>query len=912
MNDLDDSMTDQEYDLISRHILAVRILKHLRAGGRVLDIGGADGLTGSYLGNGHVISIDILSNGVDVIGSAAGLPFANHAFTAALALDVLEHVDDQVKAVLISEAARVADVVVLGGPYDNLEVRKTEDHQRHLFAALFGRDHPWLCEHASAGLPSLAETQGRLAEYGFTTIALGSNPLMLWAEQLYNSHVALRVGLDEKTVPVRRWLVREFLERADATPPSYRYFVVGSRTSRDLESVRAIWPKAERRLVDEAVRRVQASTASVVEHGVATLEELRGAAQRGWAESVKTIHQQEEAIRAIEASATAFADGWAESVARVHELESMFWKAPDERSIKALEYLVLNETTWRSLVAGPPVQEPLLWNLMPDPGAYRTWLERRPEVDVPPAGPLFSVVVPVFDPPAEYLTECIRSIRKQTYSAFELILVDVSTAPHVMPILARFEELDDRIVVIRHENRGIAGNTNVGVKQSTGAWAVFVDHDDLLEPHALASIARRLAEEPSADLIYSDEDKIDASGDYVEPFFKPDWSPELLYTVNYIAHLTACRRTLFDKIDGFREGFEGAQDYDFLLRATSVADRIEHVADVLYHWRQHGGSTALDVRSKPEAHSAGRRALSDLLRRSGSDAWVEVGVGATTHRVRHQRRSGLVSIIVPFRDAATLTETCLKAIDRSTRDVEFEVLLVSNQSSDSETFAAMDRWKAHWEWLRVIEDNESFNFQRINNQAVGLARGSLLLFLNNDTEPLHPDWLHPMVELAQQPEIGAVGARLFFEDGAVQHAGVAVGIGGFAEHPWARLHPDAITPAGPSYWVRNVLAVTAACLMVDKEKFEGVGGFDERFIVCGGDVDLCLRLHEKGLRNVMTPYTRVLHREGSTRERKPPENDVRESLRAYARYLALGDPFYNRNLTLIDTTCQLAGAEPRI
>ncbi len=906
MTGITESMVQKEYDLISRHVLAARILHHLGADERVLDIGGADGLTRSLLSNRHVISIDVLTNGVDVIGSAAALPFADRSFTAALALDVLEHVDSDTKGALLEEAARVADVVVLGGPYDDTQVRQAEDHQRRLFAELFGREHPWLSEHASAGLPSLRETQQRLAEHGFATITLGSNPVAVWAEQLYNSHVALKMGLDERTGGVRRWLLEEFFEQADATPPSYRYFVVGARNVGDLDSIAALWPAADQALVTEAVRRVQISTASVIEHGLTTLDGLRGAAQRGWAESVEAIHRHVKRLREVEVSASMSARGWAESVERIRELESMFWGAPDERSIKALEELVLSEKPWRTCIAGPAIGEPLRWNVMPDADPYQAWLARRSVSEPPTCGPLFSIVVPVFNPPAEYLTECIRSIRAQTYPTFELVLVDASTAIHVAPILARFEELDERIVVIQRNNEGIAANTNAGIEETTGEWIVFVDHDDLLEPHALAAIASRLMEEPSADLVYSDEDKVDKTGNFVEPFFKPDWSPELLYTLNYIAHLTACRRSLFDKIGGLRQGFEGAQDYDFLLRATSVANRIEHIADVLYHWRQHAGSTALDVQFKPDAHGAGRRALSDLLRRSGSGTWVDLGVGATTHRIRYERRAELVSIVVPFKDKAALTEACLEAIERSSGAVEYEVVLVSNQSSQAETFAAIDRWRERWSWVRLIEFNEPFNFQRLNNQAAQAASGKLLLFLNNDTEPLHTDWLEPMVELAQRSEIGAVGARLFFENGAVQHAGVVVGIGGFAEHPWAGLHPDAITPAGPSYWVRNVLAVTAACLMVDREKFEHVGGFDERFIVCGGDVDFCLRLHQAGLRNVMTPYARVLHREASTRDRIPPENDVRESLRAYAPYLAHGDPFYNQNLTLTDTSCRLA------
>ena len=218
----------------------------------------------------------------------------------------------------------------------------------------------------------------------------------------------------------------------------------------------------------------------------------------------------------------------------------------------------------------------------------------------------------------------------------------------------------------------------------------------------------------------------------------------------------------------------------------------------------------------------------------------------------------------------------------------------------------MRDWEQKFEWARVLEFDEPFNFQRLNNWAARQAQGELLLFLNNDVEALHTGWLEALAEQAQRTEVGAVGPRLFYPDGLVQHAGVAVGIGGLADHPWAGQHPDAWTPTGPSYWTRDLLAVTAACLMVEHEKFDAVNGFDERFIVCGGDVDLCLRLHERGLWNVMTPFARLLHRESATRRKDPPANDVRESLRAYAPYLDGGDPFFNPNLTRADRSCRVA------
>jgi GT2 family glycosyltransferase len=868
-------LEEREYDLSSRHVHTARIVETVVGPGPILDIGGSQGLTGSVLADRRVIVVDILSAGVDVIASGDALPFADRAFAAALALDVLEHVPDPVKERIVAEAARVSDVVIFAGPYDAPMVRSAERQQRELFEELFGRRHPWLEEHAASGLPSLEETRNALADLGFDTHVFGSNPLSLWSAQLVNSHLALRVGFEEPTYELRRWLLREFFDVADGTKPSYRHFVVGARDPSDLPKLKSVEPSSLEELVSEAVRRTELSTAATLAHALTTKDAIHAEAMRGWSESVEALRNVQDVLSS-------------------------------EKTVQSEEAIILASGAWREQLAGPPLTTDAPNDTRPGPADYARWRSARVHPDPPDTGPLFSIITPVFNPTAEHLTACIRSVLHQTYSNWQLILVDVSDQPHVQPIENRFCELDDRISVHRLENEGIAANTNAGVSRSEGDWIVFLDHDDALEPHALAALAHRINVSPECDFIYSDEDKLSLSDTAVEPFFKPDWSPDLLQSVNYIAHLNAVTRALFDRVGGVRTDFEGAQDYDFVLRATDEARRIEHVPDVLYHWRQHEASTSLDVQKKPAAHSAGRRALQQFVTGRSPGTWVEIGAGATAHRVRYQLREELVSIVIPFRDQSKLTDACLNSLAASEPVLPMEVLLVSNRSEDSETFDAMERWDRQWDWIRVLEFDEPFNFQRLNNWAVQKAEGSLLLFLNNDTESLHRGWIETLAEHAQRPEIGAVGARLFYPDGSVQHAGVAVGIGGFAEHPWSHLHPDAVTPAGPSYWVRNVLAVTAACLMVAHEKFESIGGFDERFQICGGDVDLCLRLIEAGWLNLMNPFCRLIHHEAATRNRQPPDNDVRQSLRAYARYLTDGDPYFNPNLTRSNTSCRLA------
>ncbi|MHB8439306.1 MAG: glycosyltransferase [Acidimicrobiales bacterium] len=851
-----------------------RVVEAVAPKGPVLDIGGSDGLTAQCLPGRPVIAVDIRPSASQVIASGAQLPFADRSFAVAVALDVLEHLPDELKVMLVVEAARVADVVVLAGPFADRAVEEAERHQRDLFAALFGHDHPWLIEHYECGLPHLETVVRQLEKLGFETHVFGSNPLQLWEAALENTHMAIKVGFDDRTRDVRRWLAKSFLAEADNTPPSYRQILTASREPGAAARAATVVPGQGTALVREALDRMSISTAHVVAQGWQTLSDLRTTAVEEWAKTAELVRNMERNASACSA----------------------------ERAV--LEDFAAGSAEWRSTVSGPPTILNAPAHTLPDHEEYGRWRESRQHPKVG-SGPLISILTPVYNPSAEHLTSCIRSVRGQTYDKWELILLDASTEPHVAAICQRFHAVDGKIRHLRQENAGIAGNTNAAAAAAAGAWFIFLDHDDTLEPHALAAVAAQIEADPGVEFIYSDEDKIDSDNRYVEPFFKPGWSPDLLRCVNYLAHLIAVRRELFERCDGLRTGFDAAQDYDFVLRATAESALIAHIPDVLYHWRQHAHSTAADVSVKPDAHNAGARAVRDIVHKEAPTAIVIPGAGRTTHRVRYPITSRLVSIVIPFKDKSDFTERCLSSLAAHGADCPFEVLLVSNQSKEPATFAAMEQWTRTWPWARLLDFDEPYNFQRLNNWAAQRAEGDLLLFLNNDTEVLHRGWIEALAEFAQRPSTGAAGARLFYPDGTIQHAGVAVGIGGFAEHPWAHLHPDAWTPTGPSYWVRNVLAVTAACLMIERAKFDQIGGFDERFIVCGGDVDLGLRLFEAGYWNVVTPYARLVHHEAATRDREPPQNDVAESLRAYAPYLERGDPFYNPNLTLADTSCRI-------
>ena len=518
--------------------------------------------------------------------------------------------------------------------------------------------------------------------------------------------------------------------------------------------------------------------------------------------------------------------------------------------------------------------------------------------------PVISVVTPVYNTDEAWLRRCIESVREQVYPHWELCLVDDgSTRPHVAAILDEYAAAEPRVRV-EHlaKNRGIAGASSAGLELATGDFVALLDHDDELPPEALFEVVKRLNAEPDLDLIYTDEDKLEADGRRAEPFFKPGWSPDLLQSMNYITHLSVFRRRLLAEIGGFRPGFDGSQDYDLLLRFTERTERIGHIPQVLYHWRKIPGSAAASTAAKPHAYEAGRRALEESLRRRGWPGTVSVlRPGCYTLR-RGLRETPLVSIIVPTRDRWSLLQQCLRSVEEKTTYPRYEIIVLDNDSAEPET---MEGLRAIAGKYRVLPCPGPFNFSAINNLGAAEARGDYVVFLNNDTQVVEPDWLNAMLEHAQRPEVGAVGARLSYPDGRIQHAGLVLGIGGVADHAFRGLPGEQFSYFGLATVVRNVSAVTAACMMVSRRAFDEAGGFDERLEVALNDVDLCLRLRQKGYLIVYTPLAHLYHHESGTRGRLHPPSDEELVWKRWGDVIRSGDPYYNANLTLTRTDWSL-------
>ncbi|WP_024678294.1 glycosyltransferase [Pseudomonas syringae] len=523
-------------------------------------------------------------------------------------------------------------------------------------------------------------------------------------------------------------------------------------------------------------------------------------------------------------------------------------------------------------------------------------------------GPVISIIMPVYNPPLDFLREAVESVRAQLYTKWELCLADdASTDQTVIDYLRSLTATDDRIKVIFREHNGhISAASNSALEIATGDFVALMDNDDLLPQHALYWVARTIRENPDAGLIYSDEDKISTDGTRSSPHFKSDWNEFLFRSQNMVCHLGAYRRDLINEVGQFRVGFEGAQDYDLALRCIEKLQRnqIIHIPRVLYHWRIHAGSTAMAGDEKPYAALAGVKALDEHLERKGGVGIAELS-SLGMYRVHYALPASppLVSLVIPTRNAHALVKQCIDSIKRLTTYTHYEIILIDNGSDEPESleyFAQLDQE----ENIRVMRDEGPFNYSALNNAAVRIANGELIGLINNDIEVISPEWLSEMVSIALQPNIGAVGARLWYPDDRLQHGGVITGLGGVAGHSHKYLPKGA-----PGYFCRAELiqefsAVTAACLIIKKSTFDQVGGLEEEHLkIAFNDVDFCLKVREAGYVNVWTPFAELYHHESATRglEDTPQKQErfAKEIEYIKSRWPDIIDDYaYSPNLTL--------------
>lgn len=525
-------------------------------------------------------------------------------------------------------------------------------------------------------------------------------------------------------------------------------------------------------------------------------------------------------------------------------------------------------------------------------------------------GPKISIIVPAYKTPEAFLRQMMDSLLAQTYANWELCIANASPEDASMEyVLKEYAKKDSRILWKKlEENKGIAENTNEAFAMATGEFAGLLDHDDLLAPNALYEVAKALETEPDIDVLYTDEDKVrgDEVLEHFQPHLKPDFNIDLLRSNNYICHFFVVRKSLLEKTGGFRREYDGAQDYDFIFRCTQAAGKIHHIPEILYHWRTHQSSTADNPESKLYAFEAGKRAIEENLRQNGLIGEVSHTKDYGFYRVKYPvQGEPLVSIIIPNKDAKEDLEKCIRSILEKSSYTNYEILIVENNSTGEEIFSYYKELSENSK-IRLLRWKREFNYSAINNYGAKKAKGDYLLFLNNDTEVISPDWIEEMLGFCQRPDTGIVGARLYFGNNTVQHAGTVIGIGGIAGHMFTDMPRERSGYMHKAAIIQDLSAVTAACMLVKRQVFDEVQGFEEQLSVAFNDVDFCLRVREKQYLVVYDPYVELYHYESKSRGAEDSKEKVRrfqseiEFMRCrWETLLKKGDPYYNKNLSLV-------------
>ena len=521
--------------------------------------------------------------------------------------------------------------------------------------------------------------------------------------------------------------------------------------------------------------------------------------------------------------------------------------------------------------------------------------------------PLISIIMPVYNVDTKWLALAIASVKNQWYSNWELCIADdKSTKEQTLDYL---RSLNDPKIKIRFldKNLNISGASNEALKLARGDYIALMDNDDELTPDALYEVVKAINEK-GAVFIYSDEDKLEMGGRYSDPHFKPDYAPDMFLSQNYMSHLGVIKKSLIDKVGGWEVGLEGSQDYDLYLKVLEHTTKVVHIPKVLYHWRKVAGSTAAVFSDKSYAQKAGEKALTNAMRRRGIDATVENGKYAGTYRVRYAIKGHpLVSIIIPFKDKPKLLKMCLASILTKSTYQNYEIIGMSNNSGEPETFKMMDYFSKRDKRISFYEHNKPFNFSQINNEAINhYAKGEHLILLNNDIEIVIPSWIEEMLMFSQREDVGAVGAKLYYPNDTIQHGGVIIGIGGVAGHSHKYFDKKEMGYFSRLGIIQNLSAVTGACLMVKKGLYKSLNGLNETDLtIAFNDIDFCLRLREEGYLNLYTPYCEAYHYESISRgtEDTPQKvkrfnSEVAYMQKRHQEILAQGDPYYNKNLTL--------------
>jgi GT2 family glycosyltransferase len=909
------------FDLHERYRFTAATVQRLWPGPHdplvILDVGGHSSPLKNLLPGENVVLLDAkppgsltrlpLSFDHYVQASGAHLPFADDAFDVVTAHDTLEHIPREDREPFLSELLRVSrGVLVMNGPVYDPETVRAERVVARLQESLSLGTNQFLNEHLDLGLPERQWIEGVLEDRGLRWLSIPNGNLGIWLAANAARDLALALYPAGQLTEVVDRALNGAPVIAGLSGACYREaYVVAVDPSRaqDVDRLRSELLTAERSsaeafreplaLLEEFIREARLQTGQTrerrLEQRIAELEAAHARITAG--SGYRVLHRLDRGIGGVAPWGTRRRSFLLAPARAARMIMNEGWGA----------FLGHLPKVWRW---GPRLFERALppVELLSPQERYELWLRLRILTprrlrEMRRRGrrfsyrPKISVVMPVFDPEPEWLRLAVESVRGQVYPDWELCIADDgSTREGVRELLRSYARTDPRIVVTFLErNQGISAASNAALHQATGEFVGFLDHDDELKPNALFEVARLLNERRDLDYIYSDEDKKELDGRLTDAFFKPDWSPDLLMSVNYVTHFSIYRTEVLRRVAGFRSEYDGSQDYDLALRVTESTDNIAHIPVPLYSWRKVPGSAAASLDFKDYAYDAGKRALKDALARRGFRGGVEHGLVEGRYRVIYGiRGTPRVTVVIPTRDRLDLLEPCIESIRRESSYPNYEILVVDNDSRDPDTLAYLESVPG-----RVMRHPLPFNYARMMNAAVQeVGDSDFVLLLNNDTQVITAEWIEAMVEHAQRPEVAAVGARLLHPTGAPQHEGIVVGLRGAA----AVNVPHAYFGLGRT--IRNCSAVTAACMMVRPEVFRELGGFEERLAVAFNDVDFCLRAQEKGYQIVFTPYALLYHDEGSTRGLGGTQSEADEAF-FRDRWEGYRDPYYNPSLDIV-------------
>lgn len=905
-------------DGFSRYFIMAKILSSItfEEMPRILEVGGKGTLLPQFLASQQDYTLTVL----DVLpkdkalkgayeyirGDATKQPFKTNQFDIVVSTDTLEHIPDKQKAAFVNECLRVAkDTIVIATPFQSETVDKAEKIANDVYVDQHGTNHPWLREHFQIGRPTHEMFEKILESQKLRFTRFDSNSLDNWlATTLPSFYIDKYPTLLPKLQEANMLFNKNLLQMDDFRSPGYRTFYVIQKSRNHGMSLTYLYSQP-------------ADYGKILEHKKLS-NEL----------TITAIDQTEKVKKQLDTARYELHEVYSSKkykmmqiFAKLRNVSLRLFKNP-KRAFTLLRIFA------KKGPKGIIIKLKQLFFLKSINDQYAIWLKehelrpkdlarQRSESRSFVYRPLISIITPTYNTPHEYLGACIDSVTNQTYDNWELCLADdASTDLAVAKILKRYMKKDNRIrVTFRKENGHISEASNTALATARGEYIALLDHDDVLWPNALYEAVKLLQEKRDADFIYTDEDKLELDGQtHVDPFFKPDWSPDYLRSINCITHFAMIRKSIAEKAGSFRKGYEGAQDWDLFLRVTNLTKNIYHIPTILYSWRKSPFSTASEKHSekvKRYAYDAQRRAIQDDIERRGLKGRVVKtdfdGVWHASYDIIGRPR---ISIIIPTKNAQDYIKKCIDSIYKKSTYTNFEIIVVDTGSTDREILDYYKKIRSQHKNITILNWKKEFNFSAVCNFGARKCMGEYLLFLNNDTEVITHQWLEGMLEHAQRDWVGAVGAKLLYPDGIIQHLGGILGIPGddneigvaghaFRGHFGEFLHHDRLS-------IKNYSFVTAACLMVSRKKFERVGGFNEKFRIAWNDIDLCLRfMAEQNLFNLVTPHVSLIHHEAITIKR-PGESgrDMVERKREIAlfrekwEYLRTHDLYYNPNFSL--------------